>query len=148
MVKDFVDSKIISGSVIETDDLSIYGVLDGSNFIHKPYVTKNGSKTKELFPWVHLVIGNLKRFILGTHHHADSKYLRLYVSEYCYRLNRRFHEDDLFEYLLKACLLVSLRKHNILGFRDKKSRIISFLKLKQIGQWRYGRASFCYYSCI
>ena len=118
VVKDFVDSKIVSGSVIETDGLSIYGVLDGSDFIHKPYVTENGNKAKELFPWVHLVIGNLKRFILGTHHHADPKYLRLYVSEYCYRLNRRFHEDDLFEHLLKACLLVSLRKHNILGFRQ------------------------------
>lgn len=118
VVKDFVDSKIVAGSVIETDGLSIYGILDGSDFIHEPYITENGSKAKELFPWVHLVIGNLKRFILGTHHHADPKYLRFYVSEYCYRLNRRFHEDDLFEHLLKACLLISPRKHNILGVRQ------------------------------
>lgn len=116
LVKDFAGSKIVPGSTIETDGLSVYGVLDGLDFIHEAYVTENGSKAKELFPWVHLVIGNLKRFILGTHHHADPKYLRFYVSEYCYRLNRRFHEDDLFEHLLKACLLVSPRKHNILGY--------------------------------
>ena len=116
-VKDFVDSKIVPWSIIETDALSVYGILDDLDFVHESFVTENGIKAKELFPWVHLVIGNLKRFILGTHHHADPKYLRLYVSEYCYRLNRRFHEDDLFEHLLKACLLISPRKHNILGFR-------------------------------
>ncbi len=113
LVKDFVVSKIVPGSTIETDGLSVYRVLNGIDFIHEAYVTENGSKAKELFPWVHLVIGNLKRFILGTHHHADPKYLRFYVSEYCYRLNRRFHEDDLFEHLMKACLLISPRKHNI-----------------------------------
>jgi transposase-like protein len=111
----FVDSKIIPGSIIETDGLSVYKVLCNLNFAHKQTVTENGFEAKELFPWVHLVIGNLKRFILGTHHHADPKYLRLYVAEYCYRLNRRFHEDDLFEHLLKACLLISPRKYNILG---------------------------------
>jgi len=111
----FVDSKIIPGSIIETDGLSVYKVLCNLNFAHKQTVTENGIEAKELFPWVHLVIGNLKRFILGTHHHADPKYLRLYVAEYCYRLNRRFHEDDLFEHLLKACLLISPRKYNILG---------------------------------
>jgi len=110
-----VNSKIIPGSVIETDGLSVYNVLDNLNFVHEAIVTENGTKAKELFPWVHIVIGNLKRFILGTHHHADPKYLRLYVAEYCYRLNRRFHEDDLFEHLLKACLLISPRKYNILG---------------------------------
>lgn len=111
----FVDSKIIPESIIETDGLSVYKVLGDLNFAHKQTVTENGIEAKELFPWVHLVIGNLKRFILGTHHHADLKYLRLYVAEYCYRLNRRFHEDDLFEHLLKACLLISPRKYNILG---------------------------------
>lgn len=113
-VMSFVNSKIIPGSIIETDGLSIYNVLDDLDFCHKPTVTENGSKAKELFPWVHIVIGNLKRFILGTHHHADPKYLRLYVAEYCYRLNRRFHEDELFEHLLKACLLISPRKYNML----------------------------------
>lgn len=71
MVKDFVDSKILSDSTVETDGLAVYRILNGLDFIHEAYVTENGSKAKELFPWVHLVIGNLKRFILGTHHHAD-----------------------------------------------------------------------------
>lgn len=118
LVKDFAGSKIAPGSTIETDGLSVYGVLDSLDFIHEAYVTEYGSKAKELFPWVHLVIGNLKRFILGTHHHADPKYLRFYVSEYCYRLNRRFHEDDLFEHLMKACLFISPSNHNILGLRQ------------------------------
>src|SRR3972149_6715639 len=117
LVKDFLDSKIVLGSTIGTYGLSVYGVIDRLDFVHEAYVTENGSKAKELFPWVHLVIGNLKRFILGTHHHADPMYLRLYVAEYCYRLNRRFHKDDLFDHLLKVCLLISPRKYNILGIK-------------------------------
>jgi len=117
MVMAFVNSKIILGSVIETDGFSVYNFINDLNFVHEPTVTENGGKAKELFPWVHLVIGNLKRFILGTHHHADPMYLRLYVAEYCYRLNRRFHKDDLFDHLLKVCLLISPRKYNILGIK-------------------------------
>lgn len=70
-------------------------------------ITGGGKATGELFPWVHVVIGNLKRFLLGTHHHVGKNHLDGYIAEYVYRLNRRFHEEDLFEHLLMACLFVS-----------------------------------------
>ena len=53
-VKDFVDSKIVPWSIIETDALSVYGILDDLDFVHESFVTENGIKAKELFPWVHL----------------------------------------------------------------------------------------------
>lgn len=39
-------------------------------------------------PWVHIAIGNLKAFLLGTHHGVSSSYLQEYLNEFCYRFNR------------------------------------------------------------
>ena len=46
-------------------------------------------------------------FILGTHHHVGKNHIDGYIAEYAYRLNRRFHEEDLFNHLFQACLLLS-----------------------------------------
>ncbi|MEI6859781.1 MAG: transposase, partial [Shewanella sp.] len=43
----------------------------------------------EWLPWVHIAIGNLKAFLLGTFHGVSGKYLQEYLDEFCYRFNRR-----------------------------------------------------------
>jgi len=55
------------------------------------------------FPRVHLVISNLKRFLLGRHHAIAAKHAIRYVGEFLYRFNHRWHESDLFERLATAC---------------------------------------------
>ena len=57
-----------------------------------------------LFPWVHITLSNLKRFLLGTHHKVESRHLQRYVAEFNYRLNRRTMETNLFHRLVRACL--------------------------------------------
>ena len=57
-----------------------------------------------LFPWVHITLSNLKRFLLGTHHKVERKHLHRYVAEFNYRLNRRTMEPDLMIRLLHACI--------------------------------------------
>ena len=59
------------------------------------------------FPWVHIALSNLKRFVLGTHHRPQAKHLSRYVAEFAYRLNRRWQEADLFEQLARVCLTTS-----------------------------------------
>jgi ISXO2-like transposase domain len=55
---------------------------------------------------VHLAISLAKRFLLGTYHGAvNRKYLQDYLSEFCYRFNRRNKEKLLANSLLKACVL-------------------------------------------
>jgi len=105
-INKFVQSKIHQDSIIKTDGWKGYSGLSKKGFHHDIIVTGGGKAAGELFPWVHVVIGNLKRFLLGTHHHVGYNYIDGYIAEYVYRLNRRFHEKDLFEHLLKACLLV------------------------------------------
>jgi hypothetical protein len=63
-------------------------------------------KAGEWLPWVHVAIGNLKAFLLGTYHGVSSKYLQEYLIEFCYRFNRRTWEPEIPMRLrlLNACL--------------------------------------------
>lgn len=61
-------------------------------------------EASEWLPLVHVVIGNLKKFLNGTFHGVSIKYLQEYLDEFSYRFNRRFWEPELPLRLLNACL--------------------------------------------
>jgi hypothetical protein len=67
-------------------------------------LSKQDQPAHKLFPWVHITLSNLKRFLLGTHHRVERKHLKRYVAEFNYRLNRRSMEQDLLTRLLRASL--------------------------------------------
>lgn len=48
------------------------------------------------------MIGNAKTFINGTYHGTSTKHLQMYLSEFCYRFNRRKMGGDIFDRLLVA----------------------------------------------
>ena len=57
--------------------------------------------------WLLLVnraISNMKASLLGVYHGVSPKYLERYLSEYCYRTNRRHTRRELQTRLLNACL--------------------------------------------
>jgi hypothetical protein len=45
-------------------------------------ISKQEEPAHELFPWVHITLSNLKRFLLGTHHKVEQKHLKHYVAEF------------------------------------------------------------------
>ncbi len=47
--------------------------------------------------WEKIMIGNAKKVILGVYHKIKGKYLQLYLDEFCFKLNRRFNSDLLFQ---------------------------------------------------
>ncbi|WP_214070580.1 IS1595 family transposase [Mucilaginibacter sp. dw_454] len=53
-------------------------------------------------PWVHTVIANSKRQFLGVHHSIGKDYLQNYLNEFCYKLNRRNFQTDLFDRMIVA----------------------------------------------
>ncbi len=55
---------------------------------HLPRVTP-AEKVDEWLPWVHIVISNLKRFLLDTFHGVQGKHLQEYINEFCYRFNHK-----------------------------------------------------------
>jgi hypothetical protein len=60
--------------------------------------------TKSTLKWVHIAIANLKRNLLGVYHKIKGEYLQNYLNEFCYKLNRRYFGDKLFDRLIIASI--------------------------------------------
>jgi hypothetical protein len=66
---------------------------------HTPSTTPPKESMKRL-PWVHTIISNSKRELLGVHHSVRKEYLQNYLNEFCYKVNRRNFESDLFDRMI------------------------------------------------
>ena len=94
------------GSTIVSDGHSSYKPLAEIGYIHKPKVYYKEDK-EEFLKSLHKMIGNAKAFILGTYHGLDKIYLQSYFDEFCFRFNRRFNPNEIFDRLLNACVLAT-----------------------------------------
>jgi len=90
--------------VLKTDGWRPYRVLKSEQRTHEPVVVGVGKNAPNVLPWVHTLIANIKNNLRGIYHGVDIKHISRYLSEFCYRFNRRFWEKQLFERLLTACL--------------------------------------------
>jgi hypothetical protein len=88
---------------VRTDAFSALNVIDRTQE-HAPGVTPS-SKVDEWLPWVHIAIGNLKAFLLGTFHGVTEIHLQEYFNEFCYRFNRRFVEKKIPNRLLNLAII-------------------------------------------
>ena len=95
---------LLGDCVVRTDGWCSYGILNSTEGEHRPVVVGSGKHAVKLLPWVHTLIANVKGNIRGVYHGVSSKHLGRYLAEFCYRLNRRFWEFQLFDRLLTACL--------------------------------------------
>ena len=98
-VKKFVDKNLETGSVVETDGFRSYRKPLADNYTHQ---AEDFSPDSEHLKWLHRIIGNAKAFINGTYHGTSSKHLQMYLSEFCYRFNRRSFGGVIFDRLLVA----------------------------------------------
>jgi len=101
----FLQAKIQPGSRVLSDGWRGYQGLEREGFQHTATPLHGDPKAAHrLFPWVHITLSNLKRFLLGTHHKVEPQHLKRYVAEFNYRLNRRNMETTLFHRLVRACV--------------------------------------------
>lgn len=90
---------------IRSDGWRSYGKASFAKGLeHFKVVLREPSSAGKLLPWVHRVISNAKAVIRGTHRGVSEKHLQSYLSEVCYRFNRRFWEKELFDRLVQACI--------------------------------------------
>lgn len=90
---------------IRSDGWRSYGrVAANKGLLHYKVVLRDPKAAGKLLPWVHRVISNTKAVIRGTHRGVSEKHLQSYLSEVCYRFNRRFWEKELFDRLLQATI--------------------------------------------
>jgi len=106
---------------IRTDGWRSYGkAIKGQNLSHYKVVLQDPKAAGRLLPWVHRVISNAKAVIRGSHRGVSEKHLQSYLSEICYRFNRRFWERELFDRLIKACVSTETMTYSQL-VKTKKS---------------------------
>lgn len=96
-----ISKGIDKNATVLTDGYHSYNKLNEVIENHIAMIVKPKEADKML-PWVHTVIANAKRVFLGTHHSINKKYLQNYLNEYCYKLNRRNFNGDMFDRMLLA----------------------------------------------
>jgi transposase-like protein len=103
-----VDVNIDCNSIVRTDNYSSYSNLKDHVWVHQAQVVTPNEAGKVL-PWVHIMISNAKRTLLGVHHMISKKYFQDYVDEFCYKVNRRYFGESLFDRLLIACVSINYK---------------------------------------
>jgi hypothetical protein len=98
-----VDVNVLKSAAIDSDHSTSYVNLKNVVKDYKPVVIPK-DKVSEMLPWVHLAISNAKRLLLDVHHDVKPQYLQGYLNEFCYKYNRRYFGEKLFDRLLIACV--------------------------------------------
>jgi hypothetical protein len=111
-INDQVDICISKETALITDDSTSY--VDLANYVkhHEAQVIPK-EKIGEVLPWVHIAISNAKRMLLDVHHFIKPEFLQSYLNEFCYKFNRRYFGELLFDRLL----LVSVESKNSFRYR-------------------------------
>ncbi len=95
-INDLAADSIEKNAVIITDKSTSYE--DFSQLFETHLSFKSDKKTtKTTLKWVHITISNAKRNLLGVYHMIKIEYLQNYLNEFCYRLNRRYFGERLFD---------------------------------------------------
>jgi hypothetical protein len=104
----FVKKHLKRGQKVHSDALPALNIIDQTQH-YEARVTPS-HLVDEWLPWIHIAIGNLKAFLLGTFHGVSGKYLQEYLNEFCYRFNRRFVEKQIPNRLLNLAIIYTPEK--------------------------------------
>ena len=96
-----VEENISGSSIVDSDDSTSYSKLKDVVKEHRPTVIPK-EEVGKMLPWVHIAISNAKRMLLDVFHDIKPEYLQYYLNEYCYKFNRRYFGENLFDRLMIA----------------------------------------------
>ena len=102
-ITDIAGEHLESSVELTTDDSTSYVKFDEHVQSHQAIIAdKNNIKT--FLPWVHIAISNAKRLLLDVYHKLKTEYLQYYLNEFCYKFNRRYFGEKLFDRLVFAAI--------------------------------------------
>lgn len=97
----FVTEAVEPGSLVITDGWQGYDGLSQLGYWHEALALHGDPAAAETWlPMSHIVISNLKAWLLGTHHGVSVKHLQAYLNEFVFRFNRRFYPMSAFHAVL------------------------------------------------
>tara|TARA_R110000787_G_scaffold117002_9_gene227490 strand:+ start:1426 stop:2310 length:885 start_codon:yes stop_codon:yes gene_type:complete len=98
------------GSVVSTDELMSYGLLDGDGYTHG--AVKHGAKEYAYYDYRHGVTHHVnhvesfwrlfKKSVASTHIHVSQKHMQRYLGEFTFRSNHREQKNAMFDLLIGA----------------------------------------------
>ena len=103
----FLKASIATQSRLLTDGFAGYRGRDaelGEHLKHTPVVQDEPANAGAFFPIIHTLFGNIKAWLVGTHHGVSAKHLPRYLREWSYRFNRRNLPDGLDGYLIRRAV--------------------------------------------
>lgn len=97
----FARENIKEGATIETDGAQAYKKTLAKSYMHVFEIFDADNKS---LAWLHTMISNMKAFISGTYHGVERKHIDLYLAEFCFRFNRRYFFEKIYEHLAVAAM--------------------------------------------
>ncbi|MCX6183017.1 MAG: IS1595 family transposase [Bacteroidetes bacterium] len=102
-VNELVQENFDKQCIVFSDKSTSY--VDIAKYVETHITEKSSNETTNTtLKWVHITISNAKRTLLGIYHKIQGKYLQSYLNEFCYKLNRRYFGNQLFERLKIALI--------------------------------------------
>lgn len=98
-----VKKTINQDSFVHTDGYRSYNKLPDIIKGHTKYNLQHDNSNKVL-PWVHKAITNSKNLLKAIHHCINPEYLQNYLDEFCYKHNRRYFKNRVFDRALIAAV--------------------------------------------
>lgn len=103
-VRGFLGRNVEVGATIHTDGLKSFEGFAEGGYKHVPRTQPSRLRlrqgAKSVVPLADRVIGNLKNWLVGTHHGVSRSQLPVYLDEFVFRLNRRRTPQAAFQTLL------------------------------------------------
>lgn len=97
----FIQENVTAGAEVRTDAWGAYQPLTSLGYRHRAVaICGDHAKTDKHLPMIHITFGNLKAWLLGTHHGVSPQHLQAYLNEFVFRFNRRFWPMVAFDSLL------------------------------------------------
>jgi hypothetical protein len=92
MLTTWAQRHLVPGTAVVSDGLKCFPGVTDADCTHTAISTGGGVPDlgHPIFWWVNTMLGNVKNALHGTYHALRPKYLQRYLSEFCYRFNRRF----------------------------------------------------------
>jgi len=117
----FLRRNVAPGSLVYTDALNSFAGLEEAGFRHvsrsQPSRADLHRGAKSAVPLADRAIGNLKQWLLGTHHGVGRNQLQAYLNEFVFRHNRRKQPMAAFQTLLGLGT-----KHKSTTYKEIRSR--------------------------
>lgn len=98
-IKSTVQNSVDKGVSIKTDKAKSYPKAF-ENFRKLEMFDMSKFDPGKVLPWSSKAITNSKNLIKAMHHGIEEKYLQNYLNEFCYKYNRRYFGDKVFNRLL------------------------------------------------